>query len=91
MDNDHANVAVLPPTAAGKLACRHHWVIGPSDGPVSAGVCKFCHETREFKNSIGTSESVERSPYKWDRECMSVMGWSWTLPRNHRLRQEERH
>ena len=42
--------------APGKLACRHHWIIGPADGPVSVGVCKICSETREFKNSIDTSD-----------------------------------
>ena len=56
MNNDHANVAFLPPTAAGKLPFRHHRVIEPANGPISVGVCKFCLETREFKNSIDTSE-----------------------------------
>ncbi len=28
------------------------WVIQPADGPVSLGVCKFCRETREFRNYI---------------------------------------
>ena len=32
--------------------CRHHWMIQPAEGPVSAGVCKLCHAKREFKNSL---------------------------------------
>ena len=32
--------------------CLHHWMIPPADGPVSLGVCQFCRETREFKNSF---------------------------------------
>ena len=32
--------------------CCHHWNILPADGPVSSGVCQFCFERREFKNSM---------------------------------------
>ena len=32
--------------------CSHHWMIQPADGPVSLGVCQFCLEAKEFKNSI---------------------------------------
>ena len=32
--------------------CCHHWIIQPAEGPVSDGVCKLCHATREFKNSL---------------------------------------
>ena len=32
--------------------CRHHWMIQPADGPVSLGVCQFCFDAKEFKNSI---------------------------------------
>ena len=32
--------------------CPHHWMIQPAEGPMSAGVCKLCHATREFKNSL---------------------------------------
>ncbi len=32
--------------------CPHHWMIPPAEGPTSVGVCRFCHETREFKNFV---------------------------------------
>ena len=41
--------------------CSHHWMIQPADGPVSLGVCQFCFEAKEFKNSID-KWSFERSP-----------------------------
>ena len=40
------------PAVAG---CRHHWVIQPATGPVSAGVCQVCGESREFKNYVEAS------------------------------------
>ncbi len=39
-----------------RRTCSHHWVIQPADGPVSLGVCKFCRETREFRNYIDVWE-----------------------------------
>ena len=36
--------------------CHHHWIIEPPQGPTSSGICKFCSETRTFKNSLGTVE-----------------------------------
>ena len=41
--------------------CCHHWMIQPADGPVSLGVCQFCMEAKEFKNSI-EDWSFERLP-----------------------------
>ena len=35
-----------------RSTCRHHWIIQPADGPVSLGVCRFCHEAKEFQNSV---------------------------------------
>ena len=29
----------------------HWWELPVSNGPVSVGVCCYCHETREFSNS----------------------------------------
>lgn len=34
------------------MACKHHWMIGPQDGPTSEGVCCHCGERREFRNSV---------------------------------------
>ncbi len=28
--------------------CRHHWILPAAQGPVSVGVCRKCHEKREF-------------------------------------------
>ncbi len=38
-------------------ACCHHWEIEPAEGPMSLGVCRLCHESKEFKNSIETYEA----------------------------------
>ena len=42
--------------------CCHHWIIEPADGPVSLGACRFCHESREFKNSVAEVEPDYRNP-----------------------------
>ena len=34
------------------LKCVHHWEIAVPEGPISEGVCKKCHATKEFKNSV---------------------------------------
>ncbi len=34
------------------MTCTHHWIIEMPDGPVSAGTCKLCGETREFRNTF---------------------------------------
>ena len=36
--------------------CCHYWLIDKPNGPVSRGVCKFCHEERLFSNA-----PIERS------------------------------
>jgi len=41
-------------------SCQHYWMIASPNGPVSEGVCKYCGESSEFKNSIQGSG--------WDRE-----------------------
>ena len=38
-------------------ACRHHWVIDAANGPLSRGVCRYCHTARLFANSITDPES----------------------------------
>lgn len=30
--------------------CIHHWMIEPSGGPTSIGICKHCGEVKEFYN-----------------------------------------
>ena len=32
--------------------CRHYWVIATAEGPLSRGVCRYCHEVKDFHNSI---------------------------------------
>lgn len=39
------------PEPALSPVCRHHWVIETPNGAVSAGFCKRCGATREFKNA----------------------------------------
>jgi len=31
--------------------CAHHWMIQPAISPTSMGMCRFCLELREFKDS----------------------------------------
>ncbi len=42
---------VKPVAVAEKTGCSHHWVIEPPNGAVSAGKCRLCGESRDFKNS----------------------------------------
>ncbi len=30
--------------------CRHYWIIESPKGATSMGVCRFCHEGKEFDN-----------------------------------------
>ncbi len=34
-----------------KSACCHYWLIDKPNGPFSHGICKYCHEERDFSNS----------------------------------------
>tara|TARA_B100000427_G_C15393039_1_gene544169 strand:- start:527 stop:697 length:171 start_codon:yes stop_codon:yes gene_type:complete len=36
-----------------------HWIIEQPNGPTSIGTCKFCNNTKEFRNSMPGSG--------WDR------------------------
>ncbi len=36
-----------------------HWIIEQPNGPTSIGTCKFCNDTKEFRNSMPGSG--------WDR------------------------
>ncbi|MSQ08723.1 MAG: hypothetical protein EXR44_05425 [Dehalococcoidia bacterium] len=42
---------VKPVAVAEKTGCSHHWLIEPPNGAVSAGKCRLCGESREFRNS----------------------------------------
>ena len=37
----------------------HFWDIEPACGPVSRGVCRYCHEQRDFRNYVPEYESVQ--------------------------------
>lgn len=39
-----------------EMTCRHYWIIDTAQGPVSKGVCQYCHEVKEFQNSITEME-----------------------------------
>ena len=34
-----------------KSTCCHYWLIDKPNGPLSHGICKYCHEERDFSNS----------------------------------------
>jgi len=47
--------AVEGEAAAGvdpKPSCCHYWIIETANGPISRGQCQYCHEFRDFKNSV---------------------------------------
>jgi hypothetical protein len=44
-------VKETPRKPAVPQGCTHYWVIESANGPTSRGVCKFCGEQREFRNS----------------------------------------
>lgn len=39
-------------SAMDEIHCQHHWVIEPSAGPTSNGVCQRCGAEKEFQNTI---------------------------------------
>ena len=41
--------------------CAHYWVIPPSSGPTSEGVCQRCGLQKEFVNSLDTGSPWSRS------------------------------
>ena len=43
------------------MTCTHRWRIAPPEGPLSEGVCKFCGERRQFKNSVAEWGPVDRA------------------------------
>ncbi len=47
-----------------KSTCCHYWLIDKPNGPFSHGVCKYCHEERDFSNSppqYSTRNGMRRS------------------------------
>ncbi len=38
-------------SAIEEIHCQHHWIIEPSAGPTSNGVCQRCGAEKEFQNS----------------------------------------
>ena len=45
-------VFIMSTTKNKNTECSHHWSIEPPNGTMSIGNCKFCGETREFRNSF---------------------------------------
>ena len=39
--------------------CARRWMIQLAIGPTSLGMCRFCREVREFKNSIDTGVTMD--------------------------------
>jgi len=42
------------------IKCLHHWIIEPATGPKSQGVCRLCHEVKDFQNYVERSNWAER-------------------------------
>ena len=38
--------------ATEEVLCQHHWIIEPSAGPTSNGVCQRCGAEKEFQNTV---------------------------------------
>jgi hypothetical protein len=55
---------VFNPRTTAPLACTHHWLVEPADGPTSRGRCKHCGSERRFANSTetATEEVLKMSP-----------------------------
>jgi hypothetical protein len=69
------NTATLSRLRMSNLKCTHHWEIAVADGPLSQGVCKICHATREFQNSLVVNKK-QISLNKSDSSGISVYGES---------------
>ena len=52
-----ASPSVATEEEGDRADCRHHWVIEPSTGPVSQGVCLLCGEVKGFKNYVESKTS----------------------------------
>lgn len=39
---------------------RHHWMIEPANGPLSAGACKYCGAHRDFPNWLAETDFMGR-------------------------------
>jgi hypothetical protein len=55
------------PEAKNHGAANHCWVIEIADGPVSLGECSYCHEKRDFYNTLTFSFNQHRKnvPMQW--------------------------
>ena len=44
--------------------CHHYWIIKSAAGPVSYGVCKYCHAKKEFGNYIRDCLEIDKDSYR---------------------------
>ncbi len=54
----------------------HHWLIQCANGPTSRGVCKFCGESRKFRNAPLPEDvkyRVSTATTQTDRDIHDVM------------------
>lgn len=42
----------------------HHWVIEEASGPVSAGRCKRCGASKEFKNWLADTDFITNEEHR---------------------------
>ena len=56
----------LEPVEGEKLApsCCHYWIIETANGPISRGQCQYCHEFKDFKNSVFDTDREEQNDTK---------------------------
>ena len=50
--SSHVSMEEQDRKEVGPASCRHYWMIQPTQGPLSPGVCQVCGEAREFKNYV---------------------------------------
>ncbi|HMO52907.1 MAG TPA: hypothetical protein PJ994_00220 [Tepidiformaceae bacterium] len=51
-------------TGAQAPAHAHHWVIEEASGPLSAGRCKKCGATKNFKNWLEDSDFITNEEHR---------------------------
>jgi len=60
-------------TAAGgeMESCQHYWVISQPNGPVSHGICQYCHAEDDFMNSIPKLTPKQFRMQSWEGSRLS--------------------
>jgi hypothetical protein len=43
---------------------HHHWLIEEATGPISTGICRYCHARRDFKNWLHETDFITNTEYR---------------------------